>query len=80
MVRLTRWRTLSRDKKERAHLNVYRILPEILGTFCTTEIMKITRFESWAEMARAGVSFVRSVGSSVELDIGECMLVVPPLL
>lgn len=64
-----RWRTQSREQKERLDLNVYRILPAILATFSTIE-MKTMRSQLWAEMARAGVSLVRSseVNSSCTIE------------
>lgn len=69
-ARLARWRTLSREQKERLDLNVCRTLSAILASFSTVE-MKTMRSQLWAEMARVGVSLVRSseVNSSCTVEI-----------
>ena len=69
-ARLARWRTLNREQKERLDLNVWRTLSAILASFSTVE-MKTMRSQLWAEMARAGVSLVRSseVNSSCTVEI-----------
>ena len=60
VVRLARWRTLNRAKKERQDLNVFRIPSETLGTSFTTKMAKTGKYKLWVEMAKAGVSVVRS--------------------
>ena len=76
VVRLARWRTLNKAKKERQDLNVFRIPPEILGTSFTTKMAKTGKCKLWVEMARAGVSVFRSCIKFTSRRIVQCSMLV----